>query len=112
MTFCRLVARPARMSSSNRTTSWPICSIGWLTVVSLGLRYWAKRMSSKPTSEMSSGQRRPRWRMASIAPIAISSLKQKIAVGRPGSSISSPAWRMPDSIEKSPMDMRKALARP
>jgi hypothetical protein len=100
------------MSSSRRTTSWPICSLGWLTVVSCGLQVLGEADVVEADQRDVRGQFRPRWRIASSAPMAISSLKQKIAVGRPGSSSSSPVWRTPDSIEKSPMAMRRALARP
>src|ERR1017187_6931347 len=53
-----------------------------LTVVSGGSVNSAIWMSSKPTTDMSSGTRSPHWRMARMAPIAVRSLEAMTAVGR------------------------------
>ena len=98
----------ARIASSSATVPSPIARIGWATVVSGGSMQRAKRMSSKPTIERSSGTRRPRRLAVSTAPIAISSLKQKIAVGRSRRPSSRSAQAAPDSIEKSPFITTKS----
>src|ERR1039457_7556755 len=53
-----------------------------LTVVKGGSVNSAIWMSSKPTTDMSSGTRSPHWRMARMAPIAVRSLEAMTAVGR------------------------------
>ena len=50
---------PRRISSSRRTQPSPISRMGCVMVVSGGSRYRANRMSSKPTTERSSGTRIP-----------------------------------------------------
>ena len=100
---------PLRMSSSRRTVSSPISRIGCAMVVSGGSMCAANRMSSNPTTERSSGTRRVWRRAAPSAPIAISSLKQKIAVGGCGSREQPLAATDPDSIEKSPCMTTKSL---
>ena len=62
----------------------PISASGWRTVVSAGVTIVACSTSSKPTTDSSSGTRRPRARAARIAPIAMLSLNAKIAVGGSG----------------------------
>jgi hypothetical protein len=54
--------------------------------------------SSKPTTERSSGARRPRARPAWIAPIAMLSLNAKIAVGGSGRSRSRSAATRPEAV--------------
>ena len=75
-----------------RTASWPLLATSWWTVVSCGRDAVARRESSNPTTDRSSGTRRPsdcghlhrRGR-------ANTSEKQRTAVGRSGRSSSSRA---------------------
>ena len=55
---------------------------GWRMVVRAGFWKAADWTSSKPTTEMSCGTRRPASRMARMAPMAETSLKAKMAVKR------------------------------
>ena len=66
----------------------PSSASGWRTDVSRGVTITACSVSSKPTTERSSGTERPRSRAACSAPIATLSLKPKIAVGGSGSESS------------------------
>src|ERR687886_425422 len=93
---CRSRRRTRRLTAVR-----PISSSGWRTVVSAGVTIVACSTSSKPTTDMSSGTRRPRARAAWIAPIAWLSLKAKIAVGGSGRSSRRPAARAPPPISKS-----------
>ena len=86
----------------------PIARMGWAMVVSGGSMQRANRMSSKPTRDRSSGTRRLRRLAVSTTPIAISSLKQKIAVGGSRRPRSRSAPAAPDSIEKSPFMTTKS----
>src|SRR5581483_8244305 len=74
--------------SSRLTAIRPISASGWRTVVSEGVTIAAASTSSKPTTERSSGTRRPRSCAACIVPIAMLSLKPKTAVGGFGRSSS------------------------
>ena len=60
-------------------------------------------MSSKPTTETSSGTRNPCELNARMAPIAISSLEQNTALNDCPCDSSSSTARSPASIEKSPL---------
>ena len=64
-----------------RTAARPISRRGCTTVVSAGVTRDASGMSSKPTTDRSSGTRRPRSRAARTTPIAAVSDDAKIAVG-------------------------------
>ena len=59
----------------------PNSSAGWEIVVNGGSQYSAKLILSKPAIEISSGIFRPINLACLIAPIAISSFMQKMAVG-------------------------------
>ena len=96
------VDRPRRISRRSRTVPSPIARIGCATVVSGGSMHRANRMSSNPTTERSTGTRSPLRFAVSMTPIAISSLKQKMAVGEFLLPRSRSAPTTPDSIEKSP----------
>src|SRR5579872_1899385 len=65
---------PLRRSSRMRAAVVPIIRNGWRTVVRLGFWKAALAISSKPTTEISSGTRSPRSRIARIAPMAERSL--------------------------------------
>ena len=73
---------------SKRTAVAPISISGCRTVVSGGITSDASGMSSKPTTERSSGTRSPASRAALMAPNAAVSAEVKMAVGG-GSSDSS-----------------------
>ena len=62
-------------------------------------------LSSKPTSDKSSGIRRPASVAAFDTPSAISSFPAKMAVTRSASSLLAP--RYPDSMEKSPSAIQR-----
>ena len=62
----------------------PTSSSGWCTVVSAGTAICDTIVSSKPTTERSSGTRIPRARASWSTATAISSLQAKMAVGRSG----------------------------
>ncbi len=87
---------------SRLTAIRPISASGWRTVVSAGVTIAASSRSSKPTIERSSGMRTPRARAVCIAPIAMLSLNEKIAVGGSGRSSSCSAAEMPPEISKLP----------
>jgi hypothetical protein len=70
----------ATLASSLRTLSLPTESKSWRTVVSGGQRDAATSISSKPATLTSPGISRPSSRSARMAPTAIWSLAQKIAV--------------------------------
>src|SRR5574341_222841 len=72
---------PLSWATSSSTATSPMRRTGCATVVSGGLVSAASGMSSKPTTEMSSGTRRPAFSAAWIAPSAITSLLATTAVG-------------------------------
>ena len=78
----------------------PISASGWRTVVSDGETIADCSESSKPTTERSSGTRRPRSRATRSAPIAVLSLNAKIAVGGSAWSSSRDAAMAPPSMPK------------
>jgi hypothetical protein len=65
---------------SSLTPSRAVTSKGWRTVVSGGVTYAATGVSSKPTTLMSSGTRRPASSSARISPMAMSSFAANTAV--------------------------------
>ena len=71
---------PASNCSMARAAIWPNSTTGWCTVDSGGIAYSALAMSSKPTSDTSSGTRNLRRCRPSAAPRAIWSLAAKMAV--------------------------------
>ena len=78
----------------------PISASGWRTVVSAGVTIADISESSKPTIERSSGTRMPRSRATRRAPMALLSLKAKIAVGGSAASSSLAAALAPPSMSK------------
>ena len=78
------VVRPSMRAVTASTAARPMAKRGWRTVVSAGDPTAAKSMSSKPTTDISPGTDTPASEKAWMAPIAISSLAAKIAVGRCG----------------------------
>ena len=85
-------AGPSAIASSSISAAMPpIISASWRTVVRPTRAWPAIGMSSKPTTEIVSGTRRPRRSSASRSSIAVMSLLQQTAVGL--SSI--PTWSSP-----------------
>ena len=82
----------------------PSSASGWRTDVSRGVTITACSVSSKPTTDRSSGTERPSSRAACSAPIATLSLKPKIAVGGSGSESSWRAASVPRGIRQSEYD--------
>ena len=103
----REARRPAALRCrriSRETPIRPSSASGWRTDVSRGVTITACSVSSKPTTERSSGTERPRSRAACSAPIATLSLKPKIAVGGSGSESScacrlGAAWDPPVGVD-------------
>ena len=79
--------------------SRPNSFFGWEIVARGGSVYGANRISSKPTTETSSGMRPPLDLMPRIAPVAISSFEQKIAENFSLRAYNCPTARIPDSTE-------------
>ena len=83
---------PLISPTSADTAAWPIDSTGWRTVVSGGSVNAISGESSKPTTDRSPGTDSPRERAARIAPSAMRSEPQMIAVCPQSMSSSAAAW--------------------
>ena len=84
---------------SAETAAWPIAWTGWRTVVSGGSVKPISGESSKPTTDTSSGTRRPRDRAARITPRAMRSDPQMMAVW-PESMSSCAAVAPPSTVNR------------
>ncbi len=82
-------------SMSRSQARSPMARIAWCTVVSGGSHRLAGKMSSKPTTAMSSGTRMPRAVSVRSSPIAIWSFAQTTASGRPPLASSRSAASLP-----------------
>src|SRR5262245_36758681 len=90
-----VVRPPSIRSRSASNAREPMVGRGWSTVVSETWWSAARYVLSYPTTEMSSGTRRPLFSSLSIAPAATRSLAAKIAVGSSWDRRSSSAARTP-----------------
>ena len=90
------------MRARRLTAMRPTSSSGWWMVVIAGIAICDTVVSSKPTTERSSGIRRPRARASWSTATAISSLHAKMAVGRSGRSRSCAAAALPSTVRNSP----------
>ncbi len=79
-------------SSSRAQARSPSSRIGWWMVVSGGSNRLPGKMSSKPTTAMSSGTRMPSRASALTTPMAIWSLAETTASGRSCRGMASSAW--------------------